>query len=290
MPWGPLIALYFVLIGLPSGLTLVSCWRVVRWPNLSRRADHAARVVALASLLIVSALLVVDLGRPERSFLMLTQFGNLNSPIALGAKLIALKILLLTVELYLRHRGRGPGDIALVPGDRRTSVVVGTVTWLLAASSLALAIYPAAVLSRTWLSPLAATSGAALVFLSTSVLMGIATYLVIDNMVGMSADARLVGRSPRTFALAMLGSHAVALAFETLVVVGDTRLEPAVIATFGTASGATLWWGLTVGVGLAVPVGGLAIARTGRGIHMASATAILAGACACRYLMFAAGL
>ncbi|MGQ0842335.1 NrfD/PsrC family molybdoenzyme membrane anchor subunit [Actinokineospora sp.] len=284
-PWGPLIALYFVLIGLPSGLTLVSCWRTVRWPHVASRTDQAARVVALVALLLVSVVLVVDLGRPERSFLMLTQFGNLGSPIAVGAKLIAVKILLLVLDLYLRHRARGPGGLARIPADRRTSMVVGTVTWMLAAVSLALAVYPAAVLSRTWLSPLSATSGAALVYLVTSVLMGVAAHLAIDSLLRVREQAG----SLRMPALVLLGVHAVVLAFQVVALVGDPRLDPAVIATFATASGATLWWGLSVGVGVVVPAGGLAIARTGRGPHIGCATAILVGACACRYLLFAAG-
>ena len=131
--------------------------------------------MALVTLVLCGVLLIVDLGRPARFFLMLTRFSNLSSAMSVGAKLIALKGFLLTLYLYLLHRRRSalaPGDVARAPGVTRAAYAV--VPLLLAVASLCLAAYPAILLARTWFAPLAASSGAALLFVTTALLMGAA--------------------------------------------------------------------------------------------------------------------
>src|SRR5262249_32582167 len=111
----------------------------------------------------------------SRFFLMLTRFSNPGSAMSMGAKLIALKGFLLVLYLYLLHRRRSAlatGDVDLAPGVTRVAYTV--VPALLAVASLGLAAYPAILLARTWFSPLAASSGGALLFVTTALLMGAA--------------------------------------------------------------------------------------------------------------------
>jgi formate-dependent nitrite reductase membrane component NrfD len=184
-PWGATIGIYLVLVGLASGLTLVSWWVRPEEPRTAARFDWIAAWTALLLMLIVSALLVADLGRPARFFLMVTRFENLDSPMSIGAKLIAAEIGLLGVHLYLIRRrlsALARGDASVAAG--LTLLVYSIAPAALALVSFALAIYPAALLSFTWISPLATGSMASVVFLSTAIVMG-------------AAAARLIGSVPR---------------------------------------------------------------------------------------------
>jgi hypothetical protein len=188
-PWGALVALYFVIIGVPSGLGMISWWLAGRHPA-GAIFDRYANMLSFAVLGVVGLLLVIDLGQPTRFFLMLTRFDSFTSPIALGAKIIAVKTGLLLVAIYAveRHRrlastaapttaklsvaspsratdpnagaisdaspdeGVGSGlDAPTQAGPdaltRIGSAAEPVVRVLLVASSFALAVYPAAVLS-----------------------------------------------------------------------------------------------------------------------------------------------
>ena len=276
-PWGLLLAWYFVLIGLSSGITLITCGQRA-WRREARQpaTDLVGAAIALVLLGIAGLLLIVDLGRPDRFFLMLTNFTNLGSPISVGAKLIALKGFLLVTDLYLGARARAADGSIRRPGNRMTSLVVGAVTWSLGIVSFALAIYPAIVLSRTWLAPLAATSGAALVFLLTACVMGAAVHLVL---------AREDAAALRVGTLALLAGYAVTLAMQALSVTGDEGLRTSVVA----GSGALALWGSTaVVLGIAAPAAALTVSRS-RSVHLAAAALILFGSAACRYLFFVLG-
>ena len=267
-PWGLLLAWYFVLIGLPSGITLITCARRA-WRRDA--GDVLPTAIALGLLAVVGVLLIVDLGRPERFFLMLTSFGNLGSPISVGAKLLALKGFLLVTDLYLGVRARNADGTIRRPGNRMTSFVVTAVTWALGIVSFALAIYPAIVLSRTWLAPLAATSGAALVFVLTACLMGAAVHLVLAR-----EDTAVL----RTVTLALLAGYAVALAMQALSVTGALRTA---------VTGSLLLWGSTaVVLGVAAPAAALTLSRA-RAVHVVAAALILLGGAVCRYLFFVLG-
>lgn len=280
-PWGTELAVYFVLIGLPSGLTLVACWRRVAWPSRGGAADRAASLLTLGLLAVAGVLLVVDLGRPERFFLMLTRFDNLSSPISIGAKVLALKGLLLMVNILLLQHHR------LTPGDTRTRLVSATVTVMLGACSLVLAVYPVAVLNRTWFAPLAGTSGAMLVFLLTALLMGTAVQLLLDALVP-GEPAAPADRSLLLGTLATVGAFAVAVGFMSLISLTDPAAAPA-REQVGDG-GAALWWGgCSVAAGVTLPAVGLALRADRRSWLLISASAILLGACATRYLVVTVG-
>lgn len=286
-PWGALLMVYFVLIAAPSGLTMVNVWRRLRWSaDASGAGARAASATSLGLLVVAGSLLVLDLGRPERFFLMVTRFDNLGSPISLGAKALALKGLLLVVDLYLLYRLRAAGGVA---GDLRTRATIRAVTVGLGLTSAFLAVYPVAVLERTWMAPLAGTSGALLVFALTAVLMGLGMQGVLDVVVpDPPSDAARGGTRSAT-----LGALAVAVVVALLVVpsvLADPATSAIVAAQLTGGAGALLWWGGSVTAGAVLPAAGLVFRRDSRGVWAwAVAAGLLLGACATRYLVVAVG-
>ncbi len=270
-PWGPLLTVYFVLVGIPSGLTLTALALRACLPESGDRLQRTSAWLSLGTLAVLSLLLVIDLGRPLRFFLMLTRFDNLSSPVSLGAKLIAVKAALLVITLYLARLKRRAGADA-VPADRRTALIDTGVRWALGVVSLALALYPVSVLARSWVSPAADTSGAALLYLVTTLLLGAAALWPL-----LSASARDIWRRGM---LALLLTYAVAVAFEAVSVTA-----PAVTSDVPGAGG----WALLVGGGLVVPWAGLLAAPRNAVIQGGCAVLAFAGAAAGRYLIFAIG-
>lgn len=286
-PWGALLAVYFVLVGVPSGLTLVVQWARIRYPD---RGWHVARTATWVSLVIAclaGVFLVIDLGRPERFFLMITRFDNLTSPISLVAKILALKVFLLVADLYLT-RGNSSQDSFPTPADRLTRLVDRVVRLLLVVSSVALAIYPVAVLSRTWMAPLAGTSGAGLLYLVTALLSGVAAYLVIEACSPVR-HAEGVGPGLRVVAFGLLVVYLVAMVFEWIIISGDPTLRDEVPRYLSGTGGAALFWAGAVGTGVVLSVVGLAQRRSARPVRVAAAVCLVTGAAVVRFLIFDVG-
>lgn len=256
-PWGALLTLYFVLIAVPSGLTVVACARRWRHPELAGSAgDRLASTTSLGLLAVAGLLLAIDLGRPERFFLMVTRFDNPGSPISLGAKVLALKGVLLVVDLYLQHRSRSPAGVPRPPGDTLTRSTVSTVTVALVGCSAFLAVYPVAVLERTWLAPLAGMSAAMLVFATTALLMGAAAQLLLDGLAAEPPPGRVTAEL-RGATAAVLAVWAVVVGLAVVSALGDPAAAAAV-----RSAGAVAGWGLVVVVaGIAAAAAGLAYAR-----------------------------
>lgn len=293
--WGSLIAVYFILIGLPSGITLVSWWLRERAVAGGIGVERYGHWTSLAAMVLLSLILVADLGRPERFYLMLTRFGDLGSPIAIGAKLVALKTFLLIVVLYSLERRRKPleqgGTRSASDAPPRGSLEAragAALPWLLVLASLALAVYPAAVLARSWASPLAATSGASLIFVLTALLMGAAAMVLIGNVLGTSEHRPELLRAGHRAMLVLLVLLGTAFAFEALSLGGDPP-DRRILADLTTGGFASTFWGLVVVVGIAVPAVGLSLSPNRRAVSVASAAAVMTGAAATRYLMFTAG-
>ncbi len=293
-PWGALLTAYFVLIAAPSGLTMVNAWRRLRWPaEASGPGAWAASVTSLGLLAVAGSLLVADLGRPERFFLMVTRFDNLGSPISLGAKVLALKGLLLLVDLYLLHRIRAAGGAV---GDQRTRATITSVTVALGLSGVFLAVYPVAVLERTWMAPLAGTSGALLVFAVTAVLVGVAVQTVLDLLCASPPSGAAVA-GMRSATLGVLGVAAVAGLLVVQAVLADPATSAVVRDQLADGTGAVLWWGGSVMAGTVLPVAGLALtrhrllwrSRRPEAWLLAIAAVLLLGACATRYLVVTVG-
>lgn len=289
--WGGLVTIYLLAIGLPAGLSLVSWWLTSQHPQHGGWLERPANLVSLVAMVAISGLLVVDLGRPGGFFLMLTRFDNLGSPIAVGAKLVAAKTALLALAVYATERQRWPtvapvtagGSGSGGTGTTRAGAALRPATRiLLAATSLGLAIYPAALLSRTWSSPLAGTSGAALLFLTSSLLFGAAaaTAIALATAAPLAAMRRLLA--------VLLAGHAIALLFQILAVGGDPRVAGAVAAV-ATGEYAGLWWVGGVVAGVVAPAAVLALLPRRRLALGLAAAGAAVGAGTVRYLLFAAG-
>jgi formate-dependent nitrite reductase membrane component NrfD len=282
-PWGLLLAVYFMVIGAASGATLVGGWLRPTDPLLALRLDRHTARLALGLLVLACGLLVIDLGRPERFVLMLTRFSNLGSPIAVAAKLIAVKVFLLGAFVYLlerRRRAWEAGDRLLAPGPTERSFWL--VHILLGALSATLAVYPALLLSRTWLSPLTATPGAGVVFLTTALLSG-AAWVELFASWAPEAEEEWRRRVSSTLAFLVL-AQGLLLAF--LLLAADPRLgEPAVAELVAGGAGWT-FWGLVVGLGLAVPFLTQLFLPRPRWVSILAAVALLVGAGTTRYLFF----
>jgi len=280
VPWGPIIGVYFILAGMAAGTTLVAEWVA---PQDSRTAAAFAwktSWVVLVALMLCGVLLIVDLGRPARFFLMLTRFSNLGSAMSVGAKLIALKGFLLTLYLYLLHRRRyalAAGDVALAPGVTRVAYAV--VPLLLAVASLCLAAYPAILLARTWFAPLAACSGAALLFVTTALLMGAAVATCA------ASDEALVTRL-RDVMLFLGAAQLCLLLLAGLALYGGAPALERALAALIAGRNAAVFWGLVIGVGLGLPLVALATMRQQYLVTMASAVCLLVGAATLRFLIF----
>ncbi|GII10108.1 oxidoreductase [Planomonospora parontospora subsp. parontospora] len=284
--WGPLLASYVVLVGLPSGVTLTTWWLGRQRLSEAAAIDRYGAWGAMGALALISVLLIFDLGRPERFYSMITRFDNLGSPLAVGAKLIAAKMFLLAVLIYGFERGRRSANAAEpMAAGRKTGSVLA---WVVVFISFALAVYPASLLSRSWASPLADSSGSALIFLITALLMGAAAVLLTVSVLGTVPGTRELLHAGRRALLLLLGCFAVTLLFEMLSLAGRApdRLLAGEVLTGGSAA---MFWGVVVAGGIAVPAVGLLFFRTHRKAVFVSAVAVLAGAAATRYLLFAVG-
>ncbi|MFC8032237.1 NrfD/PsrC family molybdoenzyme membrane anchor subunit [Streptomyces griseoincarnatus] len=282
-PWGTLLAVYFTLIGIPSGLTLIVWWHRNRYPTAALALDWRAAWATLGMLAAAGLLLTIDLGRPERFHLMLTEFGNWDSPISLGAKIIAVKTFLIAVALYLLWRRHAASHDTPAQARGMTARIDTSVAWLLGASSIALAIYPVAVLARTWVSPLAATSNSSLLFLITSLLMGCATVLILD---AWSPNAAEQQHGLNKITLVLLMAHTVTLLFAAASISGGPAKKS--LDTVLTGEHAPLFYTCVIGVGVFLPAAALALAGHRRWVRLLAAGGLLAGTAAIRYLMFTA--
>ncbi|MGE3536450.1 MAG: NrfD/PsrC family molybdoenzyme membrane anchor subunit [Candidatus Tectimicrobiota bacterium] len=278
-PWGILIAVYFILAGLAAGTTLVGEWLQPDDERTAVALTWRLSWVTLLALLACGVLLIADLGQPQRFFLMLTSFKNLGSAMSIGAKLIACKSCLVLLSLYLlarRRRALAAGDLTLAPG--LTSAVYTVVPILLTISSVCLAMYPAILLAHTWSAPLAASSGAALLFVSTALVMGLATATLLTR------DTALLARLRRSM-LHVVGAQCGLLLFAGLALHGTTPALSHALHTLLQGQAAPLFWGLAVGVGLLLPWATL-WSGAQHGLLIFSGLCLLVGAASLRFLVF----
>jgi formate-dependent nitrite reductase membrane component NrfD len=281
-PWGPWIGVYIVLSGLASGLTLVTRFLRPADERAAIRVDWIAGWTSLVTLAVCTVILVSDLRRPARFFLMVTQFANAGSLMSVGAKIIALKTGLLAIYLMLLYRRRqalGAGDATLA--GNATRALYAVVPDALALVSFALAIYPAFLLSWTTSSPAAHNAGSALVFLTSAVVLGAAVVNIIATLTPDAPDPAMDTRT-RVAVMRLLGAHVVVLGLVLLSLrANETRF------VFDA-----LWHGAWTGTcWIILGVTGLAVALStpvfaGRSRLALSMTAF-AGAAATRFLIFA---
>jgi formate-dependent nitrite reductase membrane component NrfD len=281
-PWGASIGVYIILTGAASGLTLAARWLRPAEDRAGARVEWIASWASLAMLAVCTMILIADLDQPARFYLMVTQFVNTASLMSWGAKIIALKIGLLAIHLVLLHRRRqalAVGDTTLT--GRATRAVYTAVPDALALVSFALAVYPAFLLSWTWSSPAAHDAGSALVFLSSSVVMGAAGGNAIVAFAGPAGDRGAAARA-RVVLLRLVVAHAVVLGFVVLSLrVGAVA---GVLVQLWAGAWAGAFWILIASTASAVV---LAIPRLGDRHGLASSVAAVIAAATCRYLIFA---
>jgi formate-dependent nitrite reductase membrane component NrfD len=285
-PWGAVIGVYFILVGLATGVTLLAHWV---YPEDERAQVHYAWVTTWAAFMALvagSVLLIVDLEQPARFYLMVASFSNLGSPMSIGAKLIALKLFLLAIYLYLLARRRGAmavGDLSLT--GSATQALFSIVPAALAVVSLALAGYPAVLLARTWSSPLARTPAAGVLFLSTALLMGTAVALMMACLGRLRGDL-VLRRRLKDVLLFLVVAQIPLLGLWLLSV--DTN--QASLATTPSqlihGTGAAVFWLAVIGVGLGLPACLLPSFGRSRAVAICGALAVLVGASTTRYLFF----
>lgn len=281
-PWGAPVGTYFALAGMASGLTLVSSFvpedvqgaQSLRW----RTAWASTGTIFLCVLI-----LLVDLGRPERFFLMLTEFSNLGSAMSLGAKLLAVKGILLGLYLYFLHRlrrARAAGDVS--PLEGATKVFQAFLSAALALTALAVAVYPAFVLSRTWLAPLARSPITSFLFVSTAMLMGWACAVLLSLPSTAGGLAMQLGR----LSLPLVVIQGVLLLVHAHMLRDGGRHQERALEALLSGHAAPAFWALVVVAGLAVPLLALSLLPPRRATLAVSAAAVLLGAGATRYLIF----
>lgn len=281
-PWGPWIGVYIVLTGLASGLTLATRFLRSTDQRTATRIEWLSSWSSLAALAVCSVILIGDLHRPARFFLMVTQFTNTASLMSWGAKIIALKIGLLAVYLVLLHRRRrafASGDATLT--GSATRALYAAVPDALALASFALAIYPAFLLSWTWSSPAAHNAGSALVYLSSAAVLGAAAADLLAVLVPGPDDGAMAEQR-RVALMRLLAAHIVVLAFVALSLrTGETR---AVLDALWDGPWGNARWVLVAFTGLAMLLSAPVFARHGR---IALGVTALVAATASRYLVFA---
>ncbi len=278
-PWPWLIGLYFILAGIAAGTTLIAEWLQPEDERAAVAFTWRMNWLSLFALVLCGVILIVDLGRPARFFLMVTSFANFGSAMSVGAKLIACKGALLVGYLYLlwrRRRALASGDTILAPG--LTQTVYSAVPVLLAIASLCLAVYPAILLARTWSSPLAASAGAGLLFVSTALVMGAALATVLTR------DSVLLARL-RSLMLFLAGAQLCLLPFAGLALYDSTPAQEHALQTLVRGQAAVFFWGLVIGVGLLLP-GVTLLARSRHGFVILCGFCLLVGAATLRFLVF----
>ena len=279
-PWSDWLVSYFVVIGIASGVTLVGGLLDVERSPRTRVLELFTTYVSLFALAVAGAILVFDLGRPERFWLMLAGMPNARSPMAWGARLLAFKGVLLLGYAYLLRIVLARADREPVNETGTFRLLITTIRWLLQAASLALAVYPAFLLARTWGSPLAATPSSALLFLVTALLLGVAVWLPLAHRL---PESRVKEQLFRAMHLLLMLEFAV-LVFQWVLLRGDTRTRYLLRALETPAAVACL---VGVGVGFLLPALSRFLMTRSRYAPALNAVAIAVGAASVRYLLFA---
>ena len=196
--WGVYIVNFIFFVGLSHAGIAISA--AVRIMSLDRYAPIArmAEVLTLASLMMAGLSIVIDLGRPDRSFLLLTQYFSRigSSPLLWDITAVATYLILSTTYLYLPMRedlkvcmDRMSGwrkklyQIALPGYEEGEAKVIKRLSWWMAVT-----ILPVMVMVHTTVSwifsllsnrPLWFGAAAGPYFIAAAVASGIASVVVI---------------------------------------------------------------------------------------------------------------
>ncbi len=149
--WGLYISNFIFFIGLShAGIAISAAVRIMKW-NKYKPIARIAEVLTLVSLIMAGLSIVIDLGRPDRAFLLILKFPERfwESPLIWDITAVATYLILSTTYLYLplRHDIRVSRDHLsgwrkklynyLLPGYEEGELpTVNRLSWWLAVSIL----------------------------------------------------------------------------------------------------------------------------------------------------------
>ncbi|MSO58582.1 MAG: hypothetical protein EXQ77_06045 [Thermoleophilia bacterium] len=173
-PWGVTIAVYLVLTGAASGVALCLPFAIPDDPGQRTAIELRAARLSLALFAATFAILLADLGRPMRFWMMAGAY-NAASPMSAGVRLLVVEAFVTAVFWWLLRRRAGAiegGDLTLAPGATTgLFAVLPRLLWVLGAL---LALYPAWLLSRVWMAPLSKGFTSYAAFMGSALSLGVA--------------------------------------------------------------------------------------------------------------------
>ncbi|MCC7070813.1 MAG: hypothetical protein IT383_05790 [Deltaproteobacteria bacterium] len=271
-PWTTLTAVFLVLLGPAAGIPVLARVVVPREQRAADALERAGSLVALALTALAIAVAALAARAPSDLVAALFTVDDLTSPGALGAKLLVLELVLAGLHL------------ALVGKQRGAARVVGL---LLAANSVALAVVPGALLARAWPSILSNTPGAALLMLSSALLVGGAAKLALTHLVPgvIEGDSRFPERATRVMIAVVVAELIATVAFSQVPRFDRSPHTFALWRLYG-GTGAPVFWPFVVVIGILVPGVALWFRAKTKSAALIIAAAATVGACAVRWLLF----
>lgn len=271
-PWTALTAVFLVLLAPAGGIPVVARAVVPREQRAADALERAASLVALAFTLLAALVALVAARAPAELVRALVTVDDVSTAGSVGTKLLALHVVLLGAHL------------ALVGKRRAAARVVGV---LLAATSVALAVAPGALLAHAWPSILANTAGAAALMLSTALLMGGAAKLALTHLVPgvIEGDSRFPERATRVMIAVLVAELVFTVAFSQVPRFDRSPHTFALWRLYG-GPGAPVFWPFVVVMGVLVPGVALWFRAKTKNAALVIAAAATVGACAMRWLLF----
>lgn len=267
--WTWYIVWYFFVGGVAAGAYFLAALADLFGTERHRPVARIGYALALPLVLICPILLTLDLGTPARTFYMFRLFKP-GSPMSVGSwALLGFGLFsLVSLALVLAEARAAPER---APGLRRVRRGVAIPGMFL---GFFIASYTGVLLGATnrplwagniWIGPL---------FIASAASTGLASIFL------WLKGARIPGL--RQLDLVAVGIEAVLLVLFLWSLGGGALV-------FLTGSLAPLFWGAVVVAGVALPFAVQAFARRGRGLELATATLVLIGGLALRYMILSAG-
>ncbi len=229
--WGWPIPTYFSLGGVSAASMLLLQWPGLLRSRLSVAQQRQVVLVQLLALLLGSALLVLDLRRPERFLLLFVNF-NSASILAIGARLLTGLILITLVRLWYLHRGQAAPRVF---------------EWTSIGLEAAIILYPAALLfgmpRAAWATPVLLLD-----FPVTAAIGGGAALLLLLG------SAPLGGPRPLGWLAGLLLLEIVLLAARLGLVAAVSAEGSKSVAAVVGGPYAPVFWGAQVVAGLVLPL------------------------------------
>lgn len=149
--WGVYISNFAYLVGIAAAAVMLVIPAYIFHHVEAKRLVLIAEGVAVSACVMALLFVVVDLGRPERAFLLVPGLGSLNLPSSMLAwdvlvvpGYLALNLCVPAVVLYRRYHGRPVPERGLFP------VVVLTMFWAIALHTVTAFLFSSVVARPFW--------------------------------------------------------------------------------------------------------------------------------------------